>query len=242
MADDGDAWPNYLTLSKKVYARGTPNAAMKLAREISPLSIAPPNGALIEAIRLCPSETALQKESNYAMASMTMPYEQWIRGTAGLLAVNTWVDSKGAPAVGNQWTRNPWGGTNDNAWAVNIAGKAYDQRSYGDYASMFSAGAPGVNTWGGSASEWMLNESQLTQTARWWKTNMAKTAAIADVNAAYFIRFAYEKLMVYYTMGSGNATSSPSSGQFVFFAQKFLGFTPGSDWRKYPPYIPKNRY
>lgn len=221
-------WPNVLPVVTKAIARGSPNAAMKLAKEMPIGSIAP--HILLKTIAYSPTSEALSTESNFAVASMAMDYKDWLMYSG---AFN--VGSKNGEAIA--LSEGYSGGDRTGLYT-----------STKDLIEAFGGLSPKAGWIGAGGSSWMLHESKMSQVAKWWKTNMAKTAAVADVNAVYFIRFAYERIMAHAVLQNKTwneektwfkGVSRPDTSQFIFFAQKFLGFTPGTDWRRYPSFITK---
>jgi len=212
-----DEWPTELPIKKTGRARGSPNAALKLARDFPAAQLETPE--LLDAVKTMPTATNFSQEANMNMISMTGRYKDFIllngRQRANFLTnVSSPVKLSDSTAIGRYWT----GSGQDMAYGSS------------EWRTVF-----GGDEFLGDTTAYLKNDSKNRDTANHWKVLMTKIAVRAGVNPVYFTRFAYERLMGHAVGIGGHGTAE----QWTSFAKRYLGFAPGSDWRDYPPYITK---
>lgn len=203
-------WPIMAPVTKYVTARGAPQGALKVAKDVD-ISRMWTTG-LAGAITTMPTDTELRQESNWMVATTMRPYSEVI-GVAGQAianASNQVTGLAGAPLAGVNWL----GG------AVGV----------GAFNAIFGA-APGVFSGTGNVDRWMGHDPENRAAAAVFVSSITKLAAVTQTNPSYLIRFIYERLMFVYGMNSAAPIAEP--GQFVRYAEKYLGFTPGTDWRNF---------
>lgn len=203
-------WPIMAPITKYVTARGSPQGALKVAKDVDIGRMW--TDGLSTAILTMPTDDQLRRESNWMIATTMRPYGEVV-GVAGA-AIATDID---------QVTGAAGGGLGNVTWLGANVG-------LGAFNTLFS-GAANVFAGTGAVDRWIVHDHTNKAAAAYFVSSVTKLAAVTQTNPAYLIRFIYERLMFVYGLNANPVTATP--GQFTRFAEKYLGFTPGSDWRNF---------
>lgn len=218
-------WPNTLPVKKYVKASGSPNAALQFVRDLAPQQMCPK--PLQTVLARMPAEQSLTYDANANVAAMTTSYNNFLN-FAGFADNAGLYNNFGMPVMkGSEMVKRGFYAGQGNLENYAIGGSAWN--------SMFGTPTNDQGSMPGAASlGYMKDDSANLDIANWWKACMARLATQAGVNPVYFIRFGFEKCIIY-CLENKIATN----GQMVFFAKRYLGFTPGTDWRDFPGYVTK---